>query len=247
METFSSYLADHIRPVIDKKYHTRSDAADDLGIDQAVLSRICSGKRFGISEYLVENICLRLGLDPAEGLLRLFLSKNPKIKQYYFGLSKKTSIEIVDMDKYKPTDSSNKTLSDELFAVPFVAANALLFSKSNERGKNTEYMYVPVNFLPKSGDFVALNIKGDSMLPAVPDGSVIVINLSDTQESDGSIFVFKYKGDVKVGRAVMQDNFLQMCPDNLDRSKFPSHMFDVSKPVKDSPLLGKVVWSLRKF
>jgi len=72
MEKFSSYLADHVRPVIDKKYRTRSDAADDLGIDQAVLSRICSGKRFGISGHLVENICLRLGVDPAEGFLRLF-------------------------------------------------------------------------------------------------------------------------------------------------------------------------------
>ena len=52
MEKFSSYLADHVRPVIDKKYRTRSDAADDLGIDQAVLSRICSGNGSGLVNIL---------------------------------------------------------------------------------------------------------------------------------------------------------------------------------------------------
>ena len=52
MEKFSSYLADHVRPVIDKKYRKRSDAADDLGVDQAVLSRICSGNGSGLVNIL---------------------------------------------------------------------------------------------------------------------------------------------------------------------------------------------------
>ncbi|HJP17680.1 MAG TPA: helix-turn-helix transcriptional regulator, partial [Nitrospinota bacterium] len=70
----SSFLADYVKDVIDKKYRTRSLAAEDLGIDESVLSRICSGKRPGVSESIVEGICEKLGLDKAEGVLRLFLT-----------------------------------------------------------------------------------------------------------------------------------------------------------------------------
>ena len=248
MEKFSSYLADHVRPVIDKKYRTRSDAADDLGIDQAVLSRICSGKRFGISEHLVENICLRLGLDPAEGLLRLFLSKNPKIKQHYFGLTKQTAIEIVQPEKYKPSEDANRIVSEYLLPVPYVAAaNFLINYKGSGSGKSGEYTLVPKNFLPKNGEFVSFKIKGDAMVPSLPDGSVVAVNLSDTQESHDSLYVFKQKNEVRIGRAFIQDNFLQICPDNPNRNKFPGYTFDMTKAKKDTPILGKVVWTLKKL
>ena len=248
MEKFSSYLADHIRPVIDEKYRTRSDAADDLGIDQAVLSRICSGKRFGISEHLVENICIRLGLDPAEGLLRLFISKNPKIKQHFFGLTKKTAIEIVHPDEFRPADNANKSISEGLIPLPFVSANALIYyNRGESKVKSGEYILVPTNFLPKNGDLIAFKIKGDSMVPALPDGSTVAVDLSDTQESHHSIYVFKQKNEVKVGRAIVQDNFLQMCPENPNRNKFPSYAYDLTKSRKDNPILGKVVWNLKKL
>ncbi len=247
MEKFSSYLADHVRPIIDKKYRTRSDAADDLGIDQAVLSRVCSGKRFGISEHLVENICLRLGLDPAEGLLRLFLSKNPKIKHHFFALTKKTAIEIVHPDKYRSVEIENKSILGDLLSIPVVQFDSLIYYKGNSKVKSGEYNLLPKIFLPKNGDLVSFKIKGDSMATTLPDGSLVVIDLSDTQESHNSIYIFKQKNEVKFGRAFIQGSFLQMNPDNLNRDKFPSYTYDIEKSRKDSPILGKVVWSLKKL
>ena len=247
MEKFSSYLADHVRPVIDKKYRTRSDAADDLGIDQAVLSRICSGKRFGISEHLVENICLRLGLDPAEGLLRLFLSKNPKIKHHFFGLTKKIAVEIVHPDKHGSVDSTIKSISADLISIPIVQPDSLVYYKGNSKVISGEYTLVPKNFLPKKGDLVSFKIKGDSMASILPDGSLVAVDLSDTRESHNSIFIFKQKNEVKFGRALIQGGFLQMNPDNPNRSKFPSYTYDIEKSRKDNPILGKVVWSLKKL
>lgn len=247
MEEYSSYLADYIRPAIDKKYRTRSDAADDLGIDQAVLSRICSGKRFGISEHLVENICIRLQLDTAEGLLRLFLSKNPTIKQHFFVLTKEISVEIVHPDNYKPAAHSNKLLSEDYIPVPFVSANSLINQKSNISVEKIEYTLVPKVFLPQKGDFVAFKIKGDSMAPTLPDGSIIAVNLNDTQESDNSIYLFKEKNEVKVGRAIIQNNFLQMCSDNPNRNKFPKYIYDITKSSNDTPILGRVVWTFNKL
>ncbi len=247
MEKFSSYLADHVRPVIDKKYRTRSDAADDLGIDQAVLSRICSGKRFGISEHLVENICLRLGLDPAEGFLRLFLSKNPKIRHHFFGLTKKTAIEIIHPDKYRSVDIANKSISGDILSIPIVQPDSLIYYEGNSKVKSGEYTLVPKNFLPKNGDFVSFKIKGDSMGSTLPDGSLVAVDLSDTQESHNSIYIFKQKNEVKFGRAFVQGSFLQMNPDNPNKNKFPGYTFDIEKSRKDSPILGKVVWSLKKL
>ncbi len=247
MEKYSSYLADYIRPVIDKKYRTRSDAADDLGIDQAVLSRICSGKRFGISEHLVENICLRLGLDTAEGLLRLFLSKNPKIKQHFLGITKRIAIEIVHPDKHKPAGNSNKLISDCFVPVPLAKTNSLTDIKSNAKTKKIEYTLMPKDFLPKKGSFIAFKIKDEFMAPTLPEGSIVTVNLDNTQESHNSLYLFKCKNEAKIGRLLLQENFIQLSPDNPNKSKYQSYIFDIEKSRKDNVVLGKVVWTFKKF
>lgn len=249
MEKYSSYLANYIRPAIDSKYRTRSDAADDLGIDQAVLSRICSGKRFGISEHLVENICIRLELDPAEGLLRLFLSKNSKIKQHFLGLTRETSIETVHPDKYKPTGKAHKFVSEDYLPVPLVSAATLAEHKSYQKGKKTDFVLVPKDFLPLKGNLIAFEIKGDSMAPTLPDGSIVAVDLNDTLGTDNCILLFKQKNEVNVGRAFVQDSFLQLCSDNLNKNKFPNYICDMTKieSEKINPILGRVVWSLKKL
>lgn len=245
----SSYLADYIWPVVDKKYRTRSDAADDLGIDQAVLSRICSGKWFGISEHLVENICTRLGLDPAEGLLRLFLSKNSKIKQHFLGLTKATSIDIVTSDKYKQTGSSNKLLSEEYNLVPFVVPGTLAEDKNITKGKKGDNILVPKGLLPKNGDFFSLKVKGEYMEPTLPTGSIVVVDSKNTEGTHNDVFLFRQKNQIKIGRAFIQNSFLQMCPDNPNRNKFPNYVFDMGKikSKSDNPILGKVVLAYKKL
>ena len=66
---------------------------------------------------------------------------------------------------------------------------------------------MPKNFLPKNGDFVSFKIKGDSMGSTLPDGSLVAVDLSDTQESHNSIYIFKQKNEVKFGRAFIQGSF----------------------------------------
>ena len=78
-----SSLADFIRPAVDAKYDKRFEAAEDIGIEESVLSRICSGKRPGIGEALIEMICDALGLDKTEGVLRLFLTNKQKIRKFF--------------------------------------------------------------------------------------------------------------------------------------------------------------------
>ncbi len=79
----SSPLADYIRPVVDAKYRTRSEAAKDIGIDESILSRICSGQRVGVSDKIIEMICAKLGLDKTEGVLRLFLTNHVTMRKFF--------------------------------------------------------------------------------------------------------------------------------------------------------------------
>jgi len=244
-----SYLADFIWPVVDKKYRTRSDAADDLGIDQAVLSRICSGKWFGISEHLVENICARLGIDPAEGLLRLFLSKNPKIKQHFLSFTKATSFEIIPPEKHKAGDAG-KSPSKDYISVPLISSISLAdkFGASGKGGK-INYILVPKESLPKNGNFFSLKFKGDYMLPTLPDGSIVVIDSNDTRSRNNCLFLYKYKNQIKIGRTFIQNSYLQISPDNPNNDRLDTCIIDMKKikSEKNYQILGKLVLAFKKF
>lgn len=244
----SSYLANYIWPVVDKKYRTRSDAADDLGIDQAVLSRICSGKWFGISEHLVENICTRLSLDPAEGLLRLFLSKNSKIKQHFLSLTKATSVEIVPTEKHEQAGTTGKS-SEEYIPISFLSSGNLPDNKTRGKKEKGDYILIQKSLLPKNGLFSAHKVKDENMLPTLPVDTVIIVDTKNTQAVQNNVFLFKHKNQIKIGRAFIQDSFVQMCPDNFNRNKFQSYVFDLEKgkSKKENPILGKVVLAYKKF
>ena len=113
----SSPIADYIRPAIDKKYRIRSDAAHDIGIEESSLSRICSGKRPGVGESIVEKICDKLGLDKAEGVLRLFLTKNSKLRKYFNRPKKCLSFRVIHNN---PNEINSKKLSETYNPVPIV-------------------------------------------------------------------------------------------------------------------------------
>tara|TARA_B100001964_G_scaffold129443_1_gene143149 strand:+ start:132 stop:548 length:417 start_codon:yes stop_codon:yes gene_type:complete len=132
---------------------------------------------------------------------------NPKIKHHFFGLTKKTAIEIVRPDKYRSVDIANKSISGDILSIPIVQPDSLIYYKGNSKVKSGEYTLVPKKFLPKKGDFVSFKIKGDSMGSTLPDGSLVAVDLSETQESHNSIYIFKQKNEVKLGRAFIQGSF----------------------------------------
>ncbi len=48
---------------------------------------------------------------------------------------------------------------------------------------------------PNSRTFIALQVQGDSMNRVAPDGSIIIVNLSDRSLESGRYYVFKHHGD----------------------------------------------------
>ncbi|MDP6625657.1 MAG: S24 family peptidase, partial [Nitrospinota bacterium] len=244
MRKKSSYLADYIKDDIDKKYRTRSEAAEDLGIDESVLSRICSGKRPGVSESIVEGICDSLGLDKSEGVLRLFLTKHSKIRQFFSAPKKPITFKIIHPDLDDKTINYEK-MSKSLVAVPLVS-NEALDGFISLKHRAVEHLLVPKTLLKKDHNVQCSRVKGGSMDPTLPNGSIVAIDFDDRTLEDGNIFLLKWKRKVLIRRIVFQDSYLLLCPDNMDREKYSIEICSMkkAKSAKDNPILGKVIWAM---
>ena len=57
--------------------------------------------------------------------------------------------------------------------------------------------------------------KGDSMQPTIPDGSILIVDLSQTEISNGCLYVFNVAGDLLVKRARRKlDASIELISDN---------------------------------
>ena len=241
-----SFLADYVKDVIDKKYRTRSLAAEDLGIDESVLSRICSGKRPGVSESIVEGICEKLGLDKAEGVLRLFLTKHSKIRQFFTNPKKPITFRILH------PDSNDKAINPEKISkthtpVPLIS-NKALDGFISLKHRAVEHALIPKTWLQEDHNVQCSRVKGDSMAPTLPDGSIVAIDFNNRTVQNGSIFLLKWKKKVVIRRTVFQDSYVLFYPDNADKEKYPIEVSSMkkAKSAKNNLVLGKVIWGMAK-
>ncbi len=243
----SSYLSEYIKGAIDKKYRTRSEAAADLGIDESVLSRICSGKRPGVSEKIVEKICDKLGLDKSEGVLKLFLTKHSKIKQFFAKPEKPISFKIIHPGPNDKTISSDKILED-YSPVPIIP-NDKLGSCISLKQRASEHTLILNDWLSKDHNIQCCRADDNSMDSTLPNGSLYAIDFDDKSVEDENIYLLKWKNKVIIRRIFVQDGYLLFCPDNDDKEKYPVQICTMKKAnsIKESPILGRIIWSVAKL
>ena len=248
MERKSSYLAGYIKNVVDKKYRTRSEAASDLGIDESVLSRICSGKRPGVSESIVEKICDKLGLDKTEGVIKLFLTKHSKIKQFFLKPKKAISFRIIHSDpndKEMATEKISATHSP-VSVITGDSADAYMVSLKQ---RASEHILIQNNWLKKDHNVLCCGVKGGAMSPTLTDKSIIAVDFDHRTLENGNLYLLKWKNKVVVRRIALQNGYVMLCSDNADKEKYPVDICSIKKAnsAKDSPVLGKVVWAMEKL
>ena len=198
----SSPIADYIRPAIDKKYRTRNIVAKDLEIDESVLSRVCSGKRPGVSELIIEKVCDKLGLDKSEGVLRLFLTKHSKIRKYFYRPKKCLSFRVIHNDQ---NEINTKKLSETYNPVPILPINDLVKNVPMAQ-KSSEYVLVPKELSPKDKDIRCSQIKDNSMAPALPEGSIIGIDLEYKKPQHNCLFLLNWKKNLLSGEYLLVKN-----------------------------------------
>ncbi|MCX2697043.1 XRE family transcriptional regulator [Ochrobactrum chromiisoli] len=90
---------------------------------------------------------------------------------------------------------------------------------------------------------VLLESKGDSMLPSIPGGSLLVVDRSKTEIEDDMVFVFRVGPGIKVKRAVWRiDGNLDLVSDN---DKYPPETYGPDRADEIAPI-GRVMLILRE-
>lgn len=247
MKRKSSYLSDFIRDVIDEKYRTRSLAADDLGIDESVMSRICSGKRPGVSESIIEKICDKLGLDKSEGVLKLFLTKHSRIKQFFAKPKKPITFTVIHPN---PNDKAinSKKISENYSPVPLIP-NESLDGCISLKQRASEHALIPNSWLHQDHNIQCSTVKDNSMAPTIQNGNIIAVDFDNKALERGNIYLLKWKNKIVIKRVSIQDGYLLLSSDNAEKGKYPIEICGMkkAKSIKDSPILGRVIWSMAKF
>lgn len=246
MKKKSSYLSDFIKDVIDEKYRTRSLAAEDLGVDESVMSRICSGKRPGVSEKIIEKICDKLGLDKSEGVLKLFLTKHSKIKQFFSKPKEPITFTVIHPNSNDKAINPKK-ISENYSPVPLITSESLDGCISLKH-RASEHALVPNSWLHQDHNIQCSVVKGNSMAPTLPDGSIAAIDFDNRALESRNIYLLKWKNKVVIKRVFIQDVYLLLSSDNPEKGKYPIEVCSMkkAKSIKDSPILGRVIWSMAK-
>ncbi|MDQ0454619.1 phage repressor protein C with HTH and peptisase S24 domain [Rhizobium paknamense] len=82
---------------------------------------------------------------------------------------------------------------------------------------------------------------GDSMLPSIPDNSLLIVDASQTTVDHGRIYVFNVGNTVLVKRANWRmDGRLELISDNT-AGKYPVETFDANR-VEDLAVVGRVIF-----
>jgi phage repressor protein C with HTH and peptisase S24 domain len=90
-----------------------------------------------------------------------------------------------------------------------------------------------------------IRVKGDSMTPTIPDGSVILINKEDREVRNGKVYVLRYDGMLHVKRLQrLPGSMVQVVSDNA--AEYPPFAVDTSNGT-EFQVLGRVVWLGREI
>lgn len=89
----------------------------------------------------------------------------------------------------------------------------------------------------KPEKMLALRVKGESMIPSMYEGDLIVINTLSTEPKQGIPFLVSYEGEICVKRLVRDDGLWWLTSDNPDQRRYPR-----TKCNGGTDIIGEVVY-----
>lgn len=84
---------------------------------------------------------------------------------------------------------------------------------------------------------MALRVAGESMVPNLYQGDLIVINSAQSEPKDGIAFVVAYEGEIVVKRLMRDSGQWWLTSDNADQRRYPRKACD-----HDTQIIGEVVY-----
>ncbi|MFJ7888434.1 LexA family protein [Lysinibacillus xylanilyticus] len=191
----------------------------------------------------IERIAEKKGISGAE-LARRIGTDRSTITRYYKGIRKISMeeipkfAEVLEVDVIEllfGSDIKNiNIVSEKKVAVPIlgkIACGEPILAKENIEN----YIYKPADSLP-SGDVFALQAKGDSMEPMIPNGAIVLLRAQPDVEN-GEIAAVLVNGDEEatLKRVKKQGDTVFLMPDN---SKYAPYIVDENNPAR---IIGKAI------
>lgn len=89
----------------------------------------------------------------------------------------------------------------------------------------------------KPEKLIAMRVTGESMVPSLHPGGLIVVNTAQTQPKQGIAFLVSFEGEVVVKRLVRDDGQWWLTSDNQDQRRYPR-----VKCNGETEIIGEVVY-----
>jgi len=173
-----------------------SDLAEAVGVDQANISRLETGKQKSFTEQSLIKIAEALEV----GLFELFTPNPSEITVYNYS-----------KDKVKDGKGGNVYRVDLLDITVSAGPGAFVSSDTVDVIRSIEYNseHAKSFFNGKPSKMVKMvNVGGDSMSGTIEPGDLVFVDISVNKFDNDGIYVFGFDGKVHIKR-------LQMVPDKL--------------------------------
>lgn len=152
------------------------------------------------------------------------------------GQSRRVVVTHPDMDHYPGAVYIRKVKLQ-------LSAGILGFSVEDDY-EDGEPIMLPQAFLDRKGlqadKLIVLSIKGDSMLPKMPPGTVVIINTANTIPKHDKVYAVNYKGEAVIKRLKREMGFWWLFSDNPDQERYPQQRCAGD----DCIIIGKVEQSI---
>ena len=86
-------------------------------------------------------------------------------------------------------------------------------------------------------------MKGASMEPLIPDGSLVVVDTLDRDPADGMIFAIRAKNNCVIRRLSLQKDAMHFLPERPSSTNRPFHF----NKRAENPIIGKAIWVFNKL
>ena len=192
------------------------------GLSNTYITNIVNGTDNNPSLDVLTKIALAMGISSQDLFDMLDGEQN-------LSLSKRESLSKVKIiyDDYFPlhyhTNLSAGTFDELLDSEP----NAVV--------------YVPIVFQSKKNRLHAFKVNGTSMNNIIPDGSIVVAEMTDKSNiTDGTIVVAFVNGCATVKRIYTNGNNITLMPDSTDKNHQPMMFGDDNQVF----VIGRVLWHM---
>lgn len=143
------------------------------------------------------------------------------------------------------TSADHFAVGSDSLLIPFYAAEASAgpgLVPENEADP-IEFMAFPLGALPLlsglASDLFALHAKGDSMVPTIPNGSLLIANRADQQPREG-IYVVSRGDSLLVKRTQPREHHMLRL--KSDNEQYDTEEIDLKAPDHGLRILGRVIW-----